>query len=174
MSPSACHSSTPTFRRLSRSQSTWRASIKSWSRALPRYLRSMNSMPSRTRKTRCDDSNDIDSTCCLILCQQLNIFIYYQILSRLYMHKLEDWLSSAKHVPHLCVLCGQLYPQSARGLLPCPQAPVRIDVHGQMRARHQPDPEWALQKVYYPTSSSPFISLSLSLRIERYSLREGL
>ena len=70
-----------------------------------------------------------------------------QILSRLYMCKLEEWLQSPRHLPARCSLCHELYPQSARALLPCAHAPVRIDVHGQLRARHQPDPAWSLQQV---------------------------
>lgn len=67
-----------------------------------------------------------------------------KIVSRLYMCKLEEWLRVPRHVPARCALCHQLYPAAARALLPCAHAPVRIDVHGQLRARHQPDPAFSL------------------------------
>ncbi len=70
-----------------------------------------------------------------------------QLVSRLYMHKLERFLSHSSHTIFECEWCGQLYGRRTAQVVHCARARPFVDAHGAIVAQHRPNPHFQLKKV---------------------------
>jgi len=69
-----------------------------------------------------------------------------KIISRLYMKKVEQYLSEQGYALAFCQQCKKVYHTDFRSWMVCPKAKMFVDVHGKMVAKHSIDPTWSINK----------------------------